>query len=79
MGDFSQMILDNLNKEWEDITEAAIHYAEWLDKDIVEVLNEINSPDNLNDQVRIFNYIFNPTVFIKSNNFKWSMYGYDKH
>tara|TARA_R100000278_G_scaffold37985_1_gene33787 strand:+ start:667 stop:888 length:222 start_codon:yes stop_codon:yes gene_type:complete len=73
------MILDNLNQEWEDIAEATIHYAEWLGKDIVEVLNEINSYDNLNDQVRIFNYIFNPTVFIKSKKFKWAMYGYDKH
>ena len=71
-------LVDNLNKEWDSVVEAAMYYAEWLDLDLVEVLNDVNGTEGINDQIRIFDLYFSPKVFLKYKKPRWAMYGYEE-
>jgi hypothetical protein len=72
-------VTDNYNKQWDYITEAVTFYSTWLRKDKDLILNKVNSTENFDEKVEIFDKHFKPIVFLKTKPLKWSMYGYDKH
>ena len=70
-------VTDNYNKHGLYNRSSHIHSALRKDKDLI--LNKVNSAENFDEKVEIFDKHFKPIVFLKTKPLKWSMYGYDKH